>query len=160
MNIPQIARAIDFFATAFVFGATAWFFFVQSPVLLKMQGREKFVPIQMRLTVVLFRVLTALLLVMFAASVLHSPLGSPTTLPAGIAVLAVLINQFIVVPRALKAGGQSRSEIKGKDGAGSTAHFASEGVGNQTQGLHRLVVLFVVLMLGGVVVHGLSLLGV
>ena len=153
MNIQQIAQAVDQFALAFVFGATAWFFFVQSPVLLKKIGREKFVPIQMMLTVVLFRTLTVLLFVMLGATTVYSPLGSVTTIAAGVALMAGLINQFVVVPRALKAGGQSRREIKGKDSDVSTAGFASEGAGNRTQGLHRLVVLFVVIMLGGVIVH-------
>ncbi len=76
MNILQIARTIDFFALAFVFGATAWFFFVQSPVLLKKLGREQFVPIQMRLTVVLFRTLIVFLFIMFGASSVHSLLDS------------------------------------------------------------------------------------
>jgi hypothetical protein len=158
MNIPQIARAIDLFALAFVFGATTWFFFVQSPVLLKKLGREQFVPIQMRLTVVLFRALNILLLVMLGAAAGHSSFGSATTLAAGIALVAGLVNQFVVLPRALKAGGQSRMDIKGKDSEGSTASFASKGVGDRTQWLHRLVVLFVVIMLVGVVVHGIRLL--
>jgi hypothetical protein len=158
MNISQIARTIDLFTMAFVFGATAWFFFVQSPVLLKMLGRDKFVPIQMRLTSVLFMVLTVLLLVMLVATIGHSPIGSSTTLTAGIALFAGLINKFVVVPKALKAGGQSRTDIKGKDTEASTTTFASEGVGNQTQLLHRLVVLFVVIMVVSVVAHGIRLL--
>lgn len=158
MNIPQIARAIDLFSMAFVFGATAWFFFVQAPALLKQLGREQFLPIQMRLVVILSRALTVSLLVMLGAAIGHSPLGSTTTLAAGIALVAGLINQFVVLPRALKAGGQSRKDIKGKDSEGSTASFASEGVSDRTKRLHRLVVLFVVIMLGGAVVHGIRLL--
>jgi hypothetical protein len=158
MNTSQIARTIDLFAMAFVFGATAWFFFVQSPVLLKMLGRDKFVPIQMRLTAVLFSVLTVLLLVMLAAVLGHSPIGSGTTLTAAIALAAGVINKFVVVPKALKAGGQSRIAVKGKDVEASTSTFASEGVGNQTQLLHRLVVLFVVIMVVAVVAHGVRLL--
>lgn len=114
MNIPQIARAIDLFALAFVFGATTWFFFVQSPVLLKRLGREKFVPIQMQLTVVLFRALSVVLLIILGASAGHSPFGSATTLAAGIALVAGLINQFVVVPRALKAGGRVVGTSKAK----------------------------------------------
>ena len=158
MNTLQIVRVIDLFALAFVFGATAWFFFVQSPVLLKKLGREQFVPIQMRLTIVLFKTLTLLLIVMFGASVGHSQLSSYTTIAAGIALVAVLINKFVVLPRALKAGGQGRTDIKGKDSEGSTANFAAEGVGNRTKLLHRFVVLFVLIMLGGVVVHAFGLL--
>jgi hypothetical protein len=159
MDISQIARAIDLFALAFVFGATVWFFFVQSPVLLKKLGREQFVPIQMRLIAVLFKTLTISLFIMLGASAGHSLLSSYTTIAAGIALVAVLINKFVVLPRALRAGGQSRADIKGKDknSEGSTANFAVEGVGNRTKLLHRLVVLFVVIMLGGVAVHGIGL---
>ena len=158
MYMMQIARAIDLFALAFVFGATGWFFFVQSPVLLKTLGREQFVPIQMRLTVVLFKALNVSLFVMLVASVGHSPLGSSSTIAAGTALIAGLINKFYVLPKALKAGGKSRMDIRGKDNEGSTGNFASEGVGNRTKLLHRLVVLFVVIMLCGVVVHGIRLL--
>jgi hypothetical protein len=160
MNITQITQAIDLFSMALVFGATVWFFFVQAPALLKKLGREGFIPIQMRLTVVLFRTLTVSLLVMLGAAAGHSPLGSITTLTAGIALAAVLINHFIIIPRALKAGGQGYKDIKGKDSEGSTLGFASEGIGDRTQLLHRLVVLFVVIMLGGVVAHGIGLLSV
>ncbi len=158
ITMQRIVQTIDLFALAFVFGATTWFFFVQSPVLLKRLGREAFVPVQMQLTFVLFRALSVSLLIMLSASVVHSPFNSVNSLSAGIALAAGLINQYIVVPRALKAGGQSRREIKGKDSEGSTAGFASEGAGVRTQWLHRLVVLFVVLMLGGAFVHGVSLL--
>ncbi|GAB1483715.1 hypothetical protein MASR2M78_25310 [Treponema sp.] len=158
MNLTQIARAIDLFSMALVFGATVWFFFVQAPTLLKKLGREQFVPIQMRLTVILFRTLAVSLLIMFASAMGHSPLGSTTTLTAGIALAAGLMNQFIIIPRALKAGGQSYKDIKGKDSEGSSLGFASEGAGSRTQLLHRLVVLFVVIMLGAVLVHGIRLL--
>lgn len=160
MNISAIFLSIDWLATAFALGATAWFFFVQSPVLLKMLGREKFVPIQMRLTFVLFRLLTILLLMVLMACLAHSTMTAPTTLAAAIALMAVLINQFYGVPRALRAGGQSRTDIKGKDSEGTTLHFASEGVGNRTQYLHRLVVLFVLLMVIGLIVHGINLLAI
>ncbi len=158
MSIIQIAKITDLFAMAFVFGATAWFFFVQSPVLLKKLGREQFVPIQMRLTVALFKTLIVFLLLMFASSMIHSSFGSSTTLAAGVALVGGLINQFVILPRAFKAGGQGRKDIKGKDSEGSTAGFASEGVGSQTKIFHRLVVLFVVVMLGGIVAHGIELL--
>jgi hypothetical protein len=159
MNIAPIAQVIDLFAMSFVLGATAWFFFVQSPVLLKKLGREKFVPLQMRLTVVLFKVLTAALLIMLGATALANPIAAPITIAAGVALLGGLINQFVVVPRALRAGGQSRKDIKGKDHEGSTPSFASEGAGNKTKWMHRLVVLFVVVMLGGIFTHGVALLG-
>ena len=158
MDLTQIARVLDIFAMAFVFGATAWFFFIQSPVLMKTMGRENFVPVQVRLTNVLFKALTVSLLLMLMASVGHSPLPSVTTCAAVVALAAGLINKFAVLPKAFKAGGQNRGAIKGKDDESSVASFASEGVGDRTRVLHRLVVLFVLIMVAAVVTHGTKLL--
>ena len=69
--LETAARMVDLLALAFVFGSTAWFFFVQSAVLLNKLGRERFVPLQMRLTRVLFATLTSALGVLVGASVLH-----------------------------------------------------------------------------------------
>ncbi len=159
MDLTQIARLIDLLALAFVVGATSWFFFVQSPTLLARMGREKFVPLQMRLTVVLFRALSVALFVIAGATVVHSAALSTAAASAAIALAGGLINKYVVVPRALKAGGRSRAEIKNKDDEASVGGFASEGAGNRTRLMHRLVVLFVVVMLGGAVVHGATLLG-
>jgi len=151
------ARFVDLFAMAFVFGATVWFFFVQSPLLLARMGRDSFVPLQMRLTAALFQALAVALLVMTAASVAHGRRADLATLGAGVALAGGLINRFLIVPRALRAGGQSRRDIAGKDHEGSTAGFASEGAGAKTKVLHRLVVLFVLVMLAGAVTHGFAL---
>ena len=158
MDFARIAAHIDLFASATVIGATVWFFFVQSPVLLRRTGRESFVPLQMRLTVVLFKTLQALLLAAAVAAAVHSPLGSWVVVTAGIGLLGGLINQHFIVPRALKAGGRSRKDIKGKDHEGSTAGFASRGAGERTKLFHRLVVVFVVVMLAGTGTHLVTLL--
>jgi hypothetical protein len=159
MDLLQFARAIDLAALAFVFGATCWFFFVQSPLLLQKLGRDRFVPIQMRLTRVLFQLLAVLLLFVLCATAVHSPVESVSMVTAGVAALGGLVNHFVIVPRALRAGGRSRADIKGKDHQATTTSFASEGAGARTAILHRLVVLFVVVMLVGVVGHGAVLLG-
>ncbi len=159
MNLAAVAQVLDLLTLAFVFGATAWFFFVQSPVLLARLGRERFVPLQMRLTVVLFKVLGVALLLMMGTTLVHSPLASMATVTAALALAGGLINRYVVVPRALRAGGRSIKGLAGNDEEGSTAGFASEGAGHETRLLHRLVVLFVVIMLAGVVGHGVVLLG-
>lgn len=158
-DVTHVARVVDLFTMAFVFGSTAWFFFIQSPVLLAQVGRAKFVPMQMRLTVALFRSLVVASLVMFAAALVHGPLVSTMTIAAGVAVAGAVVNKYVVVPRALEAGGRSRSALEGKDHEGSTAGFAADGAGARTRLMHRLVVAFVVLMLGGAVAHGVALLG-
>ena len=158
MTIQQIARLIDLFATSTVFGATIWFFFIQSPALLTQMGREAFVPLQMRLTIILFRMLAVLLVLLTGATLFHSPPLSAVGIWAGIALAGGLINRFVIVPRALKAGGRSRVEVKGKDAEASLTGFAADGTGSRTRLMHRLVVLFVVVMLGGAVGHGMALL--
>ncbi len=157
MDLSQIAKHIDLFASATVLGATVWFFFVQSPVMLERSGRESFVPMQMKLTVVLFKTLQTLLLVAAAAAAIHSPLRSSVVITAGVGLLSGLFNRHVIVPRALKAGGRARKDIKGKDDEGSTANFASQGAGAKTKTLHRLVVLFVAVMLGGIGAHLVTL---
>jgi hypothetical protein len=65
---------------------------------------------------------------------------------------------MFIGPKALRAVGRSIAAIQGKDSEGSLEGFASEGVGTKTKPLHRLVVLFVVVMVGGTICHGLELL--
>lgn len=156
MTTLQVARAIDFLALAFALGATAWFFFVQSAVLMKAMGRDKFVPLQMRLVIVLFKALTVALALVFIASFGYSDPLSHSVCSASLALAAVLFNRFVILPRALRAGGQS---LKGKDGEGSTAGFVSDGAGGRAKVLHRLVVVFVLVMTVGMVVHGFLLTG-
>ncbi|MFT5432940.1 MAG: hypothetical protein ACI9OJ_003644 [Myxococcota bacterium] len=151
---------LDFLATAFVFGTTVWFFFIQAPVLLNKFGREKFVPIQMMLTRVLAPTLLVGTLVMLGAAVASSADFSAPVITAAIAVLGAFVNAQFLIPRALRAGGRGHREIRGKDADASTVGFAADGVGEVTATLHRLVVLCVVVMLAGVVPHALLLAGV
>lgn len=150
----MILNAVDLMASSFVFGTTVWFFFIQSPVLLKRMGRDQFVPLQMRLTVVLFRALTVAMTIATAATVTQAgTVSSPAVLASLAALMATVINKYIVVPRALIAGGRGLKEVRGRDAEASVAKFNVEGVGSATTLLHRMVVLFVVLMLAGVVAH-------
>ena len=153
-----IALNVDMFAMSLVLGATAWFFFVQSPVLIKSMGRERFVPMQMRLAVVFFNVATIAIAIMLVGAALQtgSLLAWPTV-TAAFALVAVSINKLVVLPMALKAGGRSRGKREGHQQDAHAADFVSEGAGSSTKVLHRLVVLFVVLMVGGLVAHGMAL---
>eukprot|EP01062_Namystynia_karyoxenos_P017615 TRINITY_DN16503_c0_g1_i1.p2 TRINITY_DN16503_c0_g1~~TRINITY_DN16503_c0_g1_i1.p2 ORF type:complete len:161 (+),score=63.24 TRINITY_DN16503_c0_g1_i1:84-566(+) len=154
MSAASTLQAISALSSSFIIGSTAWFFFLQSPVLLSVLGREKFVPVQMRLTRTLFRSLTVAASAALAATVgaEWGDLGK-AQLAAAVALTATLINTLAVVPRALQAGKASMGERKGKDSEGSTAKFASEGGSRSTAALHRTVVVFVVLMLAGSASH-------
>ena len=63
-----------------------------------------------------------------------------------------LIAHFYVIPRALRAGGKGRFETKRAGDDASIAKFASEGSGPSATFWHRMVVVFVVVILVGVVV--------
>ncbi|MDP1919052.1 MAG: DUF4149 domain-containing protein [Myxococcales bacterium] len=158
---PTIARTIDLLALAYVFGSTAWFFFVQAPVLVKRMGRDRFVPLQMSLALVLFRSLSVALLVMAGASLAstHAP-GSTLVLTALVALAGAVINTVFVLPRALKTGGVSLKEVQSIDEQKSVGNFVSQGGGEATAFWHRVVVFFVVVMLAGAVPHAVALVSV
>ena len=54
MNITHVLSTLDILCLGLVFGSTVFFFFVQSPKLMLFMGREKFVTVQMKITVWLF----------------------------------------------------------------------------------------------------------
>ena len=159
MTIDTLAQSVALTGLALAFGSTAWFFFVQSPVLLRKLGRDAFVPLQMRLTLVLFRFLSAVLVLSLAATCVYTPKASFAFASLVVAALGALFNQLVMVPRALRSGGRSRGRVAGCDHEGTTANFASQGVGEGTKRDHRLVVLFVLVMLGGIVGHASTLVG-
>lgn len=158
--LQSTAQILDLMIASFVFGGTVWFFFVQSPALIKWMGRDKFVPIQMRLTKVLFKTLTIALAAGVAMTILHGGfIASHALISIVIAFLSVAFNNYYVIPRALKAGGKGRVEEKDQSNDTSFGRFASEGSGPSAKFWHRMVVLFVVLMLAGLVPHMITLLG-
>jgi len=153
-----LARTIDLLALAFAFGSTVWFFFIQSPVMVKRMGRDRFVPLQMGMALVLFRSLSVAAVVMAGASLAltHSP-TSTLVVTALIALAGAVINSALVLPRALKTGGASLAEVQSVDAQKSIGNFVSQGAGQASQFWHRMVVLFVVVMVGGVVAHAVTL---
>ncbi|MDG2340146.1 MAG: DUF4149 domain-containing protein [Paracoccaceae bacterium] len=143
---------IDVVLASFIFGGNIWFFFLQSPTLIGFVGRDKFVPIQMRLTKLLFRAVSvvAILLVVVAW---FANLNTQAMLGADLTLAAALIANFFIIPRALKAGGKGRQETQAAGGDHSITKFASEGTGPSASFWHRMVVLFVVLILVGALLN-------
>ena len=109
--MQQLSSIVGLLAAAFVFGTTVWFFFIQAPALLARLGRERFVPIQMMATRVLGKTLVVGTLLMLGAALLAAftvPGGaplSPLVLSAAVALLGALVNERVVIPRALRAVG-------------------------------------------------------
>ena len=153
----QFLGFFDLIVASFIIGANVWFFFFQSPALIGFMGRDKFVPIQMRLTKLLFRSVSvaAILLVVIAW---FANINILSMLAANLTLAAALVANFFVIPRALIAGGKGRIETQAAGGDHSAAKFASEGSGPSASFWHRMVVLFVVLILAGALlnVYGLT----
>lgn len=156
--LTTLARTLDLLALAFAFGSTVWFFLVQSPVLVKRMGRDRFVPLQMSLALVLFRSLSVALVIMVAASIGYSSDPFSThVLTAALGLAGAAINSFLVLPRALKTGGTSLKEEQTAEEQKSVGSFVSQGAGEASRFWHRAVVFFVVVMLAGLVPHAVIL---
>jgi hypothetical protein len=152
----------DVLLTGFTVGTTVWFFFVQSPFLFQRLGREKFVPLMMPLTrlwvTTMFGSVSCLLAVGVAGPLLlvtghdtpHTRLPLSLT---GLAWLAVAVNKFIVVPKALKAGTKSHQERKGDNSKDVKSFVVQGGSQTQTKAWHQSVVVFVLVMAGALVAH-------
>jgi hypothetical protein len=156
--LNNLIRSVEILSLAYAFGATVWFFFVQSPVLVKRMGRDNFVPLQMSMVGPLFRSLSLVLLIMVVATLAQGfALLSVPVLTALLALAGALINTVHIVPRALKQGGKSRKEELDAEAQKSVARFAADGGGKASRVLHRLVVLFVVVMFAGLIPHAVWL---
>lgn len=155
----QILTGAESLLLAFGIGATVWFFFVQTPALLKGMGMERFLPLQIRLVRVYAPVLAVASALVLAAATAR--VGIDASLwAAALAAGAALLNAWVVVPRAVRAGGQAIREVRttgeSTDDLGS---FASTGGGTPTKVWHRLVVVMVLLMTTGMVADGAQILG-
>lgn len=142
---------LELVVAGYLIGANIWFFFVQSPALISSIGRDKFVPIQMRLTKLLFRTHSIAAILLFILAWIVG--GNIATIGAGLAAIAAIVAQSFVIPRALKAGGRGRAETITEGDDKSVAKFASEGSGPSAAFWHRTVVVFVVLILAGAIVN-------
>ena len=102
---------VDIGAFSLVFGATIYFFFIQTPFLLKFMGSEKFVPLQMKLTGrYFFYVQIPLLISVIVTMVLAHNYNSKGLVMMASAILggiAGLVNKSFVVPNALEEGAKS-----------------------------------------------------
>jgi hypothetical protein len=147
--------AIDYLLAGFTVGTTVWFFFIRSPFLFSLMGREKFVPIMMQMTRVwvrtMFYSVTGLLVVsriiqrQFQSSLKHYIVL--------VAWFAILANRFVIVPKALKAGAKSHDERKGDNTKDVKKFVVQGGSKTETKTLHQTVVLCVLIMAGALLAH-------
>eukprot|EP00284_Hemiselmis_tepida_P008958 CAMPEP_0174923226 /NCGR_PEP_ID=MMETSP1355-20121228/6438_1 /TAXON_ID=464990 /ORGANISM="Hemiselmis tepida, Strain CCMP443" /LENGTH=145 /DNA_ID=CAMNT_0016168885 /DNA_START=43 /DNA_END=477 /DNA_ORIENTATION=- len=119
----------DIICNSYVVGASVWYFFLSSPVMMKSLGREKFVPLMMSLMKVFFTSCCVSLTASLALTYIHTKgnVGGLPFLSQLVGLAGALLNKFVIGPNALAAGKASMGERKGKDGEGSLGKFASEG---------------------------------
>lgn len=147
----DLALLLDLAISSGIVFVTVWFFFVQSPFLFSRMGRQKFVPIMMQIMQLYFKFVLALNVLVFLVSLYAHGTIVITTL---VALVATLINLFVIVPKALKRGRQSMRERVGTDDTSDVKEFAIEGGSKtETKTMHQLVVLFVLIMVGALVWH-------
>jgi hypothetical protein len=159
MTAPTPLLFAELALLAFGLGGTAWFFIVQTPALLRGMGMARFLPLQIRLVKIFAPAMAVVSLGVLALAAARGGLDAGL-LPAGIAAVAAVLNATLIVPRAVRAGGQAiRAVHKGEGGDGSIGGFVSEGGGQPTKVWHRLVVVAVLAMCVGLGVEGVHLLG-
>jgi hypothetical protein len=164
-DITILWLALDLLLTGFTAGTTVWFFFIQSPYLFKVMGREKFVPIMMGMTKLFFQTMFASVTGIVAVSLLiqqqqDNKASSINLFIVLSAWLAVLLNRFVIVPMALKAGVQSQKERKGDNSRDAVDFAVRGGSKTETKMLHQTVVAFVLIMTGALVAHLVNVIAV
>ena len=155
MNPNTVVVAFDQLCAGFTIGVTVYFFFIQSPKLVLILGKEKFVPLMMALTRLWVKVMFASSSALLLSSVWLSNKGLAVNLYlVGIGWVAMAINYFVVVPAALKAGASSARQRKG-DNSKNLKEFVIKGgdSGCATKNLHQTVVVFVLIMVGAFIAH-------
>ncbi|MER2564280.1 MAG: DUF4149 domain-containing protein [Myxococcaceae bacterium] len=152
----HLATVVDQLSFALVLGSLGWFFFVQTPVLMKRMGRDRFVPLQLSLVQPLFRTVLGLATVgsvaALSSTTSHLALGS-----AAAAWVLSLLLLLIVVPRAVRAGGASLKESLPSEQQQALGRFTVDGGGESTKVWHRvlgLLTVAVVLLSGAHLVVG------
>lgn len=136
--MSHLAAVVDEFAFALVLGSLGWFFFVQTPVLMKRMGRDRFVPLQLSLVGPLFRTVLGVATVGLVAAVLSTTAQLALGSAAAAWVLSVLL-LLVVVPRAVRAGGASLSESLAPEQQQALGRFTVDGGGDATKGWHRVL---------------------
>lgn len=149
----HLAAGVDEFAFALVLGSLGWFFFVQTPVLMKRMGRDRFVPLQLSLVKPLFRTVLGLVTVggvaAFLSTTAHLALGS-----AAVSWVLSVVLLFVVAPRAMRAGGASLAESLDSEQQKALGRFTVDGGGDSTKVWHRVLGLLTIAV---VVVSGAHL---
>lgn len=149
-----LAAAVETLTAAIALGSIVWFFFVQTPVLLRRMGRDRFVPLQLSLAPPLFK--TTLVLMTLTVASAWAAGAHESLLISGAAWLVSLGLVLVVVPRAVRAGGASLSESLEGGAQRSVTRFTADGGGEATKVWHRVLGLasvLVVLLLGAQLVR-------
>ncbi len=138
-----ILSSVGLVTAALSFGSLGWFFFVQTPVLAKRLGRDRFVPLQMSLVRPLFTTVALASVVLVVVS-LVTELSHLLIISAAVSLVLALLAATVVVPRALRAGGRSLAQSLPDEAQHSAGRFAADGGGDASRWWHRALVLVTV----------------
>mmetsp|Transcript_18073 Transcript_18073/g.23327 ORF Transcript_18073/g.23327 Transcript_18073/m.23327 type:complete len:163 (-) Transcript_18073:315-803(-) len=154
MAAEPILRTVTILADGMLIGVPVWVFFIQSPLLFKFMGRDRFISPMMRLTSTMFRwtlPVCASVSLGLSFTLSFSKSTTPIIGSSVVCFSALLINSIIIVPRALAAGKQATRTV---DRTQKVTDFAVDGGHkSDTRTLHQTVVLFVTIHLVAAICH-------
>lgn len=150
--MSHLAAVVDQLAFALVLGSLFWFFFVQTPVLMKRLGRDRFVPLQLSLVGPLFRAVLVLVTLGGLATFLSTTSHLALLSAGAVWALSVLL-LFVAVPRAVRAGGASLKESLPPEQQQALGRFTVDGGGDSTKVWHRVLGLLTVAVVVGSGAH-------
>mmetsp|Transcript_17741 Transcript_17741/g.45061 ORF Transcript_17741/g.45061 Transcript_17741/m.45061 type:complete len:142 (-) Transcript_17741:201-626(-) len=107
LNRCRLLLTLDLLANSLIIGAPLWVFFLPSPLLFSLMGRDNFLYPMMAITRRHFRwtlPCTALSLLLTLGTSAAKSSSPAATVAAAAALAAALSNAMVVVPRALQAG--------------------------------------------------------
>eukprot|EP01084_Bolivina_argentea_P177813 307492_1 len=133
LNSSKVLKMADISLMSMVLGQTTWIFFIQSGLLMNFLGREKFVPIMMKITKTFMKInmyclfgltVTTFIQTNYKINLQNIPLNC-----ALFGFVCSALNNFIVTPKALSVGGRTMEYRKGKDQIkqNTLSAFAADG---------------------------------
>ncbi len=145
---------LDIIALTFIgltLGCSVWVFIIHPLGMIGSMPRPQFIVQQMRMARLWSRAMVPMTVALSAAMIAGRAAHSEH-MPALVSLGAALLQWWVVLPRAIKAGGDSLRQDDAHDlDAGS---FLADGGGKSTRLWHRVVLLLLVVYLSGLVLSG------
>ena len=146
--------ALDIIALTFIgltLGSSVWVFIIYPLGMIGSLPRPQFIVQQMRVARLWSRAMVPMT-VALSASMIAGRAAHSEHVPALVSLGAALLQWWVVLPRAIKAGGDSLRQDENHDlDAGS---FLADGGGKSTKLWHRIVLLLLLVYFVGLILCG------